>query len=157
MIMSNLLDEFVNLTETLNRNRVDYAVCGGWAMAIHGLPRATIDIDLLISTEDLEKGWKAAQNLGYDIEGLPLHFHDDVIEIRRISKIDKDSKRLFTLDFLLVTEPLKEIWKNRELIEWEEGKIWAVSREGLIQLKTISGREQDILDIKKLQEIENES
>ncbi|MDQ3087907.1 MAG: hypothetical protein M3Q78_04840 [Acidobacteriota bacterium] len=155
--MSSILEEFVGFTETLNRKQIDYAICGGWAMAIHGLPRATVDIDLLVLTEDLEKVWKTANNLGYDVEGLPLHFHDGAIEIRRISKIDKQSKRLFTLDFLLVTEALKEVWKNRELIEWEDGKIWTVSREGLILLKIISGREQDLLDIKKLQEVENES
>jgi len=155
--MSSILEEFVGFTETLNRKQIDYAICGGWAMAIHGLPRATVDIDLLVLTEDLEKVWKTANNLGYDVEGLPLHFHDGAIEIRRISKIDKQSKRLFTLDFLLVTEALKEVWKNRELIEWEDGKIWTVSREGLILLKMISGREQDLLDIKKLQEVENES
>ncbi len=155
--MSSLLDEFINLTELLNREDIDYAVCGGWAMAIHGLPRATIDIDLLVLAEDFEKIWKTAQTLGYEIEGLPLHFHEGVIEIRRISKVDKESKRLFTIDFLLVTDALKEVWGKREFIEWEGGKTWTVSREGLILLKTISGREQDLLDIKKLREVENES
>lgn len=155
--MSSLLKEFVDFTETLNREKIDYAICGGWAMAIHGLPRATIDIDLLVLTKDLEKVWNAAQNLGYDVEGLPLHFHDSVIEIRRISKIDKESKKLFTLDFLLVTEELKDVWENRELIEWEDGTTWTVSREGLIKLKKISGREQDLLDVKNLSEVENES
>ncbi len=155
--MSSLLEEFVNFTETLNQSKIDYAVCGGWAMAIHGLPRATVDIDLLVLSENLEDVWQIAQNLGYDVEGLPLHFHDGVIEIRRISKIDKESKRLFTIDFLLVTDALKDVWENRELIEWEDGKTWTVSREGLIKLKTISEREQDLLDIKKLREVENES
>lgn len=155
--MASLLNEFVNFTESLNRQNIDYAVCGGWAMAIHGFPRATIDIDLLVLAEDLEKVWRAAQNLGYEVEGIPLHFHEGAIEIRRISKIDKESKRLFTIDFLLVTEQLKDVWKNRELIEWEEGTVWTVSREGLIQLKTISGREQDLLDVKKLREVENEN
>jgi len=154
--MSSLLQEFLDFTETLNRRKIDYAICGGWAMAIHGLPRATIDIDLLVRSENLSDVWKIAEKLGYDVEGVPLHFHDGAIEIRRISKIDKESKRLFTIDFLLVTEPLKEIWKNRELIEWEDSKTWTVSLEGLIRLKTISGREQDLLDIKKLNEVENE-
>ena len=151
--MSSLLEEFINFTETLNRESIDYAVCGGWAMAIHGLPRATIDIDLLILAEDLDKVWKAAQNLGYDVEGLPLHFNEGVIEIRRISKIDDESKRIFTIDFLLVTDPLRKIWEDREQIEWEDGKTWTVSRDGLISLKTISGREQDLLDNNKLREI----
>jgi len=155
--MTTLLKEFTVFTEMLNQANIDYAVCGGWAMAIHGLPRATVDIDLLILSEDLADVWKIAKNFGYDVEGLPLHFHDGVIEIRRISKIDKNSKRLFTIDFLLVTEGLKEVWDNRELIRWEDGELWAVSREGLIKLKIISGREQDLLDIKKLRGIGNES
>ncbi len=154
--MANLIDEFIGLTETLNRKGIDYAVCGGWAMAIHGLPRATVDIDLLILSDDLEKVWAAATELGYDVEGLPLHFADGAIEIRRISKIDSATKRVFTLDFLLVTEPLRSVWKDREFVDWEEGRAWVVSKGGLIRMKTISRREQDLLDIKNLQEIDNE-
>lgn len=41
--MSSLSEEFVNFTETLNQEKIDYALCGGWAIAIHGLPRATVD------------------------------------------------------------------------------------------------------------------
>src|SRR5687768_16643603 len=106
--MPTLLDEFRSITEALNDAGIDYAVCGGWAMAIHGLPRATIDIDLLILGDDLERAWALAKDNGYDVEGLPLHFDNGAIEIRRISKVDKESKTLYTLDFLLVTERLKE-------------------------------------------------
>src|SRR5438445_7002465 len=124
--MGNLIDEFESFTETLDLAGIDYAVCGGWAMAIHGLPRATIDIDLLILADDLPKIWAAAQTQGYDVEGLPLHFVGGAIEIRRISKIDAETKRVFTLDFLLVTDPLQEVWETRELVSWEDGKTWVV-------------------------------
>ncbi len=154
--MANLIDEFIGFTETLNEKGLDYAVCGGWAMAIHGLPRATLDIDVLVLSEYLPEVWAVAQTMGYDVEGLPLHFADGAIQIRRISKVDVESKKLFTLDFLLVTEQLQSVWSNRELVDWEEGKTWVVSKDGLITLKTISGREQDLLDIKNLQEINNE-
>lgn len=126
-------------------------------MTIHGLTRATIYIDLFVLPENLEDVWNIANSFGYDVEGKPLHFQDGVIEIRRISKIDEETKRLFTIDFLLVTEGVRDIWENRELIEWEDGKVWTVSRKGLMRLKTISRREQDLLDIKKLQEVEDES
>ena len=56
--MATLLDEFTQLTETLNQRGIDYAVCGGWAMTIHGLTRATIDIDLLILAESLDEAWE---------------------------------------------------------------------------------------------------
>ena len=155
--MSTLLEEFTNFTNTLNQKEIRYAVCGGWAMAIHGLPRATIDIDILVLSEDLNDVWEVAKSLGYNVKGLPLHFHGGIIEIRRISKIDKKTKRLYTIDFLLVTEALKSVWESREIIEWEDGETWTVSRQGLIKLKKISGREQDLLDIKKLHEIKDEN
>jgi len=154
--MSTLLDEFKAITETLDGAGINYAVCGGWAMTIHGLPRATIDIDLLVLSKDIGEATRIARTLGYDVEGVPLHFADGAIEIRRISKIDRDSKQLFTLDFLLVTNEISKIWQGREMVDWEESKTWVVSREGLISLKRISGRDQDLVDIKRLEEVEDE-
>ncbi len=149
--MATLLEEFTNITNALNERKINYAVCGGWAMAILGYPRATIDIDLLILSDDLTEVWKIAESFGYDVEGLPLHFHDGKIEIRRISKIDKETKSLITIDFLLVTEALKEVWENRRLFQWNRGNVSAVSKEGLIFMKKVSGRLQDLADIERLE------
>jgi hypothetical protein len=155
--MSTLLGEFKSITQALNDADIPYAVCGGWAMAIHGLPRATIDIDLLIATEDLERVWALAKEKGYNIEGLPLSFANGAIEIRRISKVDRKSESTITLDFLLVTEALRPVWLDREQVEWPQGKTWVVSREGLVHLKSISGRPQDSLDIERLRENDDAS
>jgi hypothetical protein len=152
--MPTLLQEFTEFVAALNRRQLAYAVCGGWAMTIHGCPRATIDIDVMVRDEDLAEAWRVAEDLGYNVEGLPLHFHDGAIEIRRISKIDAETKVLFTIDFLVVTETTQPIWRDRENVEWEHGAISTVSREGLIQLKKLSGRLQDLADIERL---ENES
>jgi hypothetical protein len=148
--MADIFDEFRALVEMLSAEKVEYAVCGGWAMAIHGLPRATVDIDLLILTESLDAVWKIAEQLNYSIEGLPLSFDDGAIEIRRISKIDVMSKTLLTLDFLLVTEALENVWATRERIEFETGAVWTVSRDGLIYMKQISRRPRDLEDIERL-------
>ena len=155
--MSDIFDEFQCLIKKLNTEQIDYAICGGWAVAIHGAPRATIDIDLLVLSENLEQLWKIADDLGYWVKGLPLSFDNGIIEIRRISKIDKESKTLFTIDFLLVTEALKKVWETRENIDFENDKVWTISREGLIFMKQLSGRHKDLGDIESLMEMENES
>ena len=152
--MATLLEEFTEFVAALNRRQIAYAVCGGWAMTIHGFPRATMDIDVMVRGEDLAEGWRIAEDLGYNVQGRPLHFHDGAIEIRRIAKTDAETKVLFTIDFLLVTDATRQIWQNRETVNWERGAISTVSREGLIQLKKISGRLQDFADIERL---ENES
>ncbi|HEV7396004.1 MAG TPA: hypothetical protein VGN86_05800 [Pyrinomonadaceae bacterium] len=152
--MPTLLEEFTEFVAALNRRTLAYAVCGGWAMTIHGYPRATMDVDVMVLPEDLPQAWQIAVDLGYSVEGLALNFHDGAIEIKRISKIDAETKILFTIDFLLVTEATQQIWRDRETVEWEHGAISTVSRAGLIQLKKISGRLQDLADIERL---ENES
>lgn len=153
--MADIFEEFQNLIGKLNAEKIDYAVCGGWALAIHGVPRATVDIDLLVQVENLKDVWRISESLGYEIDGLPLSFNDGTIEIRRISKIDRESKTLFTIDFLLVTEGLKKVWEERENVDWEDDKVWTVSREGLIFMKEISGRNKDLGDIETLKELEN--
>ncbi len=145
------------MIKKFNQEKIDYAVCGGWAMAIHGAPRATVDIDFLVLSDNLQSAWKIAEDSGYEIEGLPLSFNRGAIEIRRISKIDEESKTLFTVDFLLVTEELKQVWETRENIDFEDDKVWTVSRTGLIFMKRISGRHKDLGDIESLTEAENES
>jgi hypothetical protein len=149
--LATLLQEFTELVAAFNQRDFAYAVCGGWAMTIHGCPRATMYIDVMVLADDLAEAWKIATNLGYQIEGRPLHFRDGAIEIRRISKVDAETKIVFTIDFLLVTEPTQKIWRDRERIEWEHGAIFTVSREGLIHLKRLSGRLQDLADIERLE------
>ena len=46
--MFDLYEEFKSIISALEQRGIDYAVCGGLAMAVHGLARATVDIDLLI-------------------------------------------------------------------------------------------------------------
>lgn len=40
----NLLTEFQNIVNSLREEKIEYAICGGIAKAIHGFLRATVDI-----------------------------------------------------------------------------------------------------------------
>jgi hypothetical protein len=149
--VATLFEEFTALIAELNRRQIPYAVCGGWAMAIHGALRATIDIDLMVQSDDLDEAWRVATALGYNIEGRPLEFRDGGIQIRRVSKVDVETEALITIDFLLVTEATQQIWQTRHTVDWEKEKIFVVSRAGLIELKRLGGRSQDLVDIERLE------
>lgn len=154
--MPGLLDEFSGITHELNQRSIDYAVCGGWAVAIHGFLRATLDIDLLILTRDLDKALEAAREKGFDIEGLPQNFDGGKTMIHRISKIDHLSKELITLDLILVTDIYKDVWESRKRVIWNQGEYSIVSRNGLIKMKEISGRPKDIIDLDYLRGVDND-
>jgi len=60
----DLYEELKAIVAALDENGIDYALCGGLAMAVWGAPRATVDIDLLILAERLEETKAIARSLG---------------------------------------------------------------------------------------------
>jgi hypothetical protein len=148
--MIDLFDAFHKLVIALELQAVDYALCEGLAMAVHGFPRATVDIDLLILSKSLDQAMTIARDLGYTIRGKDLSFARGAFEIRRVSKIDSASGDRLSLDFLLVTSETLPAWESRMEADWEGGKLSVVSREGLIKMKHLRGSGQDLDDIEKL-------
>jgi hypothetical protein len=148
--MFDITDELRALVAALEKQEIDYALCGGMAMAVHGRLRATIDIDLLILSDSQDDVLAIAQSLGYNIRGKDLSFANGAVEIRRVSKIDPDDEELLSLDLLLVTPQILEMWESRIKAEWEGGKLSVVSASGLIALKQLRGSGQDLADIEAL-------
>ncbi len=147
--MSDLLTELANVTESLEANEIEYAVCGGLALTILGFPRATFDIDILIRPESLDGSFEIVKEFGFDIHGLDMSFKERAVEIRRVSKIDDDGEVL-PLDFLLVTPQVEDVWLSKKTVEWNGNPLSIVSREGLIRMKELAGRPKDLIDIDRL-------
>jgi len=63
----NLTEELFLVTGTLQAAAVDHALCGGIAVILHGYPRLTRGIDLLLREEDLERARKALEKAGYTL------------------------------------------------------------------------------------------
>ena len=150
--MLDLYYEFRQLITALDEHQIDYALCGGIAMAVYDRPRATVDIDLLILTQSLDGVMAIARALDYTILGLEMTFSGGAIEIRRVSKIDRETGHLLSLDLLLVTPEIQNIWNSRVQADWEGGTLSVVSRDGLIGLKKLRGSAQDNADIAALME-----
>ena len=152
--MATLLDELSQLISALDENEIEYAVCGGLSLAIHGFARATLDIDILIQPETLEKAYKIGAENGFDIRGLDISFKERAVEIRRVSKID-DTGEVLSLDLLLVTSHVEDVWETREKIDFLGKKLSVVSLAGLIKMKRLAGRPQDLADIARLENEES--
>lgn len=150
--MLDIDDEFRNLVAAFDEHKIEYALCGGMAMAVHQRPRMTIDIDVLIQEESLDRVVALAKEQGYNIRGKDMSFASGAVEIRRVAKIDADAGDLLSLDLLLVTPQLRPVWESRIEAEWEGGTFSVVSRAGLIALKQFRSSGQDLDDIKALEE-----
>jgi hypothetical protein len=148
----DLFEELVALIDALESAQIEYAVCGGLAMAIWGHPRATVDIDLLIERESLGAVESVAATLGYTFKANPMTFSSGAIVIHRVTKIDPDGGDLLMLDLLLVTPVVLDAWQDRTRMQWDRGTMTVVSREGLAKLKSFRASGTDLDDIRRLQE-----
>jgi hypothetical protein len=94
---------------------VPYAICGGIAVGIHGAPRATQDIDVLVSPEHIEAVKTVARALGFVLEALTMRFRSSNLVLHRLSKVVDGS--LLSLDLLVAGEDTLPIYEARELVE----------------------------------------
>lgn len=149
--MLDLYDELTAIIDTLETQGIAYALCGGIAMAVHGYTRATEDIDLFLPEEEAKRAAEAVAALGYVIRAHPMSFSGGMMQIRRVSKIDRTDGDTMTLDLLLVTPASVQVWETRERLTWRDRPISVVSREGLIVLKKFRSSKQDLADIERLE------
>ena len=143
----------------LREAKVPYAIVGGYAVALHGVIRGTIDIDIAInwSLKNLQKIEQTLKNLGL-VSLLPVdsysiyQFRDEYIQNRHmiawnfydpsnpVNQID------IIINYDLTGSQIKTIYTPK-------GEIKVLSRKNLIEMKKASGRPQDLEDIKALEEI----
>ena len=81
----DILAELEGLIQELDARQVEYALCGGFAVNIHGHVRATLDIDLLIPPEKIGNARAVARGLGFTLEAGPLPLGYGTPEAREMS------------------------------------------------------------------------
>jgi hypothetical protein len=154
----DLITELEGLIKSFESGGVEYALCGGLAVAIHGHPRATMDIDVLVQAEQLTGAIQAARAAGFDIPARKMVFGLRAAtprEILRVSKLDPETNELMSVDLILVGPGLEEVWNGRLLVPWRERDVAIVSRAGLVAMKRLAGRPQDLADIAALEDADD--
>jgi len=141
-------DDLKELLRAFNEHAVKYLIVGGYAFGVHAEPRATKDLDIFIRSDE-ENGkavFRALTQYGAPLADLtPADFMDGTT-----FQIGQPPARI---DILQQIDGITfdEAWANR-LQGLIDGQIQAVviSRDDLIRNKLATGREQDMLDAKKL-------
>lgn len=149
----DLLIELKKLIEAFDEDKIDYALCGGLALAVYARPRATLDIDIMVEPDTLSMIKQIVKNLGFNIPAAPMSFKNGAVQMHRITKIDSESGEHLVLDLLLVTPQTRISWDNRISVDWEGGTLKVLTPEGLITLKSLRKSGQDLDDIEYLKEL----
>ena len=152
----DLFEELTQLCLRFEAAGIEYALCGGLAMAVYAFPRSTLDIDIMIEAESLEGAKQVGRDLGFGIDAGLMTFRGGAVHIHRLTKIPHGSPDPLVLDMLLVTPPVRPVWETRQRVSWEGGELPVVSPQGLIQLKSMRGSGQDRDDIEHLRSMIDE-
>ena len=145
MILNPDYKEFFQL---LNANDVRYLIIGGYAVAYHGYPRYTKDIDIWIwvNPENAERLLKVLHEFGFKSLGLKV---EDFMESDTIIQLGYAPNRID----LIMGAPgvdFEKCYQDRIEDEIDGVTLLFIDLEGLKKSKKASGRLQDLADIENL-------
>jgi len=146
-----MFPDFKDLLSALNAHRVRYLVVGGYAVSFHAQPRATRDLDLLISAtaENGRAVYAALMAFGAPLQGLTA---EDLIEPGSFFRMGSPPVMVDILPRISGVE-FDEAWQRRVEVEIDEAlSAPFISREDLIAAKLAAGRPQDLADAVALSE-----
>lgn len=147
----DIVEELLQVARVLDAAQVEYAVCGGLAVAIHGRPRLTVDIDLLVPSVEMERATAAVASAGFDLPTGWVSLADEGSQIHRLFRVTKAvGNEFMTLDLLELDGPVSDLVEDRELVVLHTQRVPVLSRSALIRMKTGSNRTKDRLDIELL-------
>jgi hypothetical protein len=144
-----LSPDFKDFFASLNGARVRYLVVGGYAVALHGHPRYTKDIDVWVGSDEENAGRlvRALEDFGFGSLGLAT---EDFLVPNRIIQLGYPPSRID----LITTLPgvtFEECYPSGVKVSVDDLTITFIDLENLITNKRASGRYQDLADLENLQ------
>ena len=140
--------DFKDMLSALSEARADFLLVGAYALAAHGHPRATGDLDIWVRA-DFENASRVLRSLA--VFGAPLDnlTVDDLSKPGIVFQIGVEPSRIDILTAISGVE-FEHAWKNRVLIEMDGVCVSVIGREDLIVNKRASGRPKNIADVATL-------
>jgi|SRR6185369_14079897 len=143
-----LSHDFKEFIKSLNDNDVRYLIVGGYAVAIHGHPRYTKDIDIWIelSPENASRMIKAIEQFGFGSLGLT---EDDFLKIGQVVQLGYPPNRIDLINSLSGVE-FETCYESRVQVIIDDLSIGFIDLHNLKINKKASGRLQDLADVENL-------
>jgi predicted nucleotidyltransferase len=144
--LSNDLREFIHL---LNTKSVKYVLVGAWALAFHGRPRYTGDIDFFVARnpENADRIMEVIEDFGFGQTGIE---RDDFLHVDHVIQLGREPNRIDILTGISGVT-FDEAWQSREQGNISAVAMFVISRDLLIKNKRAANRDKDQGDVKLLE------
>jgi hypothetical protein len=144
--------DFRDMLSALCDEDVEFLLVGAYALAAHGLPRATGDMDIWIrcSAENARRVWRALQRFGAPLFDVTVEDLQSPGLVFQIGVVPRRVDILTAIDGVL----FDDAWMQRKTVEIEGLTIAVIGRTQLIQNKKAAGRPKDLADVAWLETTE---
>lgn len=145
-----LNDDFRDMLEALVMAKVEFLVVGAHALAAHGLPRATGDIDLLVrpTPENAARVIQALHAFGAPIDAHGLSV-DDFATPGTVYQIGLPPRRIDLLTEITGVS-FDDAWSDRVHTSIAGLQVDVLGRQSLLTNKRATGRPKDLADLAAL-------
>ena len=140
--------DFADLCSLLNAKSVDYLIVGGYAVAFHGAPRFTGDLDILVhpTIDHVDRLLAALREFGFATSGiLPA----ELLEQNRILQLGRIPVQIHLMTTISGVS-WEEAWGSRTLGSYGSIPVFFNGRHALITNKRAAGRLKDLADAEAL-------
>ena len=156
---------YEDIFRALSEHKVRYLVVGAMAMNLHGVPRMTADLDVMIdlTPKNLSLFVDALENIGYKPRA-PIGIKEMIDPAKR--KLWAKEKNMVVLTLFNPRVPYQELdvfinnpvdfkaaYKDKVVLDASGQLIPAASVADLIKMKELAGRKQDKSDIPALKKL----
>ena len=143
-----MLNRLKGVFECFERHEVKYVVIGGVAAVLHGVPRATFDLDVLIeaSVENAQRLLTALSDAGLGTAARTTPADVVAHEITVFQDRVRIDVQTWTPGLAFAAA-----WRNRIVMEFEGQRFFVASLPDLIASKKAAGRDVDLQDVKLLE------
>jgi len=144
-----LSPDFKEFIELLNSSKVRYLIVGGYAVAFHGYPRYTKDLDIWIenTAENAQRLLRALEQFGFGSLGLS---EQDFLTPEQIIQLGYPPNRIDLITSLPGVS-FEECFQSRLNVEVDGVMVHFIDLEHLKQNKRATGRFQDLADLENLE------
>lgn len=149
MILAKDFEDFVRL---LNRHEVEYMVVGGYALAFHGKPRHTGDLDIWIGISELNatRMLQVLRDFGLTSLGFKK---EDFLKPGYVTQIGYPPLRIDILNSIDGVEFKEAIQRKLRLEVENDFVINYIGLKDFVKNKQVTGRSQDLADIQEIKKI----
>ncbi|MEZ4437338.1 MAG: hypothetical protein R3F65_33510 [bacterium] len=150
-----LNQDFLDIIAELGDAHATYVIVGGHALAVHGVPRATGDIDIFIRPEpgNAERVLDALRAFGAPVDAHRLTAHD-LTRPGTVYQIGLPPRRIDVLTAIDGCD-FDDVWRGRREVDVAGQRLPFIGRRELLINKRASGRPKDLLDLALLAETDD--